>query len=239
MSEHINKIQIAKKNKRSILIVDDDLDLSEIISDMYQEYGYSTKIVTSAEEVFNLLKYKNFHMILLDINLGKVDGFEVCKEIRKISEVPLIFASARTSEDDTLRGLDLGGDDYLGKPYSLKELLSRTNSLMRRAYGTKEASNEIIFGIGSINEIRIDEVSRTVKRNQNILTLSLKEFDILCYLAKRKNQVVTKEELLSTVWGIFFEGEEQTLQVHIRWIREKIEQDPSNPQYIKTIRKIG
>jgi len=124
-----------QQEKYEILIIDDDKDLSDIISDMYMDYGYITEYAPTAEAAYEKLEKKSYDMILLDINLPKEDGFCVCKELRKVSKVPIIFASARTSENDKLKGLDIGGDDYLPKPYSLKELLSRTNSLLRRTYG--------------------------------------------------------------------------------------------------------
>ena len=123
---------------RKILIVDDDKDLALITSDTLESYGYEVKSLSGIEDTYEVLMKERFDLILLDINLPDGTGFEVCKELRKMSKVPVIFASARTSEDDKIKGLDLGGDDYLEKPYSLKELLARINALIRRTYGDEE-----------------------------------------------------------------------------------------------------
>lgn len=138
---------------KQILIIDDDEDLSMIISDMLESYGYGVTCAKDSETAFDLLSNSVFHLILLDINLPDTTGFELCKELRQVSTVPIIFASARTSETDRITGFDLGGDDYLPKPYSMKELLSRINALLRRTYGF--TAEEQIVTFGSI-EVSID-----------------------------------------------------------------------------------
>lgn len=218
----------------SILIIDDDKDLGEITSDMLESYGYSVTRVLDSEDAYEILSHKVFHLILLDINLPFESGFEVCKEIRKVSSVPIIFASARTAEKDRIEGLDIGGDDYISKPYSLKELLSRINALIRRTYGFKNESKLI-----KIRDLEIDENKRIVKKNGKEVSLSLKEFDLLVYMAKNKNKSLKKEELLKAVWGAFTDIELSTVAVHIRWLREKIEDNPSSPSMIKTVFKVG
>lgn len=223
--------------KRKILIVDDDKDLSMIVQDMLEDYGYQTTLALSAEQAFEKMAADSYHLILLDINLPKGDGFEVCRELRKLSSVPIIFASARTSEDDKVTGLDMGADDYLAKPYSLKELLSRVNSLMRRTFGFPNEGN--ICYLGENNEICISTVSRSVTKNGEPVSLSLKEFDLLAYLAAHPNESIPKETLLQEVWGAFREVELSTVAVHIRWLREKLETDPSAPKIIKTVWGIG
>lgn len=219
---------------KSILIIDDDNELAEITSDMLKSYGYQVTIAHDSDEAYSLLSNSRFHLILLDINLPKETGFEICKELRKVSTVPIIFASARTSENDRITGLDIGGDDYLPKPYSLKELLSRVNALYRRTYGFSE--EEKIYQIGNI-EVR--STARMVFKDGEQVSLSLKEFDLLLYLAEHRNQAIAKEKLLSEVWGAYSEVELSTVAVHIRWLREKLEKDPSNPTYIKTVWGIG
>lgn len=224
---------------RKILMIDDDKDLSMITQDMLEDYGYEVTLAQSGEEAFELLKSNAFDLIILDINLPDGTGFEVCKELRSISNIPIIFCSARTSEDDRVTGLDIGGDDYLPKPYSLRELLSRVNSLIRRTYGFQKENKELILGLGSENEIRIQTEARTVTRNGQQVNLSLKEFDVLLYLTEHKGNAVKKEELLAGVWGTYSEVEMSTLTVHIRWLREKLEENPSNPAYIKTVWGVG
>ena len=217
-----------------ILIVDDDKDLALVTSDMLNDYGYDTQIAASAEETFELLKTKQFHLILLDINLPDGTGFEVCKELRCVSGVPVIFASARTREDDKIHGLDLGGDDYIEKPYSLKELLARINALIRRTYGN--TAEEILYQFG---DIQVDSTKRQVTKNGRAIKMALKEFDVLVYLCAHGNSTVTKEELLREVWGVLSEAEIATVAVHIRWLREKLEEDPSHPKWIKTVWGVG
>lgn len=220
--------------KKEILIIDDDKDLSFIISEMLESYGYIVTRAENAEEAFTLLSSRSFHLILLDINLPDSTGFELCKELRKVSTVPVIFASARTSENDRITGFDIGGDDYLPKPYSMKELLSRVNALIRRTYGFEQEEKQVKFG-----DITVNITARTAEKNGIALPLSLREFDLLAYLCEHPNTALSKEKLLSEVWGAFSMVEPSTLAVHIRWLREKIEDDPAAPRYIKTVYKVG
>ena len=220
--------------KRDILIIDDDEDLSMIISDMLTDQGYGVTLAGDSETAFGLLSERKFDLILLDINLPDAIGFDVCKELRRVSEVPVIFASARTSETDRIIGLDIGGDDYIPKPFSMKELLSRIKALMRRTYGFSENDKTVKFG-----GISVDIGSRTVTKDGHEVNLSLREFDLLAYLCEHPNTALSKDKLLSEVWGAFSEVAPTTLAVHIRWLREKLEDDPADPKYIKTVYKIG
>ena len=219
---------------RNILIIEDDIDFAEIVRDMLEGYDYQVSIVNTCEAAYEILKTNQFHLILMDINLPDGTGFEVCKELRAVSSVPVIFASARTGEDDKITGLDIGGDDYLAKPYSLKELLARVNALIRRTYGSE--SEERVY---QIHTIRVDAANRTVQKNGAEIKLALKEFDLLAYLCAHPNKAIRKEELLREVWGIFSETEIATVAVHIRWLREKLEDDPSNPALIRTVWGVG
>ena len=220
--------------KRSILMIEDDNDLAGITKDMLESYGYEVKIATNCEQAFDILVKEQFHILLMDINLPDGSGFDVCRELRHMSKVPVIFASARTSEDDKIKGLDMGGDDYLAKPYSLRELLARVNALMRRVYGGE--NDEPVYKFGGIT---VDTGLRTVERDGTEIRLALREFDLLAFLCAHAGQVISKEELLHEVWGAFSEAETATVAVHIRWLREKLEADPSNPRFIKTVWGIG
>ncbi len=226
-------------NKKRILIVDDDMDLSMLIVDMLEDKGYSASMVGSLDEAYTILEKEQFHLILLDINLPDGTGFSFCEELRRVSTVPVIFASARTSEDDKIVGLDMGGDDYIPKPYSLKELMSRINSLLRRTYGFESEGAKYIFKAGKDNTIEIDTATRTVKKQGTVVNLSLREYDLLSYMAEKKGQALSKDKLISDVWGAFTEVEPSTLTVHIRWLREKLEKDPSNPVFVKTVWGVG
>ena len=219
---------------RKILIIDDDRALSDITKDMLEQYEYEVHQAFGVDEAFSVLTDKRFDLILLDINLPDGTGFEVCEQLRRVSNVPVIFASARTSVDDRINGFEKGGDDYLPKPYSMKELLVRINALMRRTYGAADSEEKVSFG-----DVEINITSRSVTRGGKEVQLSLKEFDLLAYLAKNKNNAVDKEKLISEVWGAFSEVDASTLTVHIRWLREKLEAEPSKPRYIKTVFKVG
>lgn len=219
---------------RKILITDDDCDLSAIVKDMLCSYNYDVDIAEDTEKAYDLLAENKYDLILLDVNMPGQNGLDFCREFRKLSSVPIIFLSARDSENDKITGLDNGGDDYIGKPFSLKELLSRINSLMRRTYGA--GADEKTLNVG---ELEINPTTRTVTKSGKEVKLSLKEFDVLLYLAKNKNNAVKKETLLNEVWGAFSDCEASTLSVHIRWLREKLEEIPAEPKYIKTVWGIG
>jgi two-component system response regulator VicR len=217
-----------------VLMIDDDEDLAFVISDMLESYGYQVTCAETSEQAFALLECNTYHIILLDINLPDADGFEICAELRRTSTTPVIFASARTSETDRVTGFDIGGDDYLPKPYSMKELLSRVNALVRRTYGFSQQERIVTFGNVSVNL-----TARSATKNGKPVSLSLKEFDLLSYLCRNKNVAIEKEKLISEVWGAFSMVEPSTLTVHIRWLREKLEDDPANPVYIKTRHRVG
>lgn len=215
-----------------LLLVDDDKDLSFIISSTLNNYGYNVKCAYSELEAYELLEKNSFDIIILDINLPDSTGFQICKEIRKNSSVPIIFASARSSSLDRIDALDLGGDFYLSKPYTIKELLSTLNALIRRCFNNEETIIEF-------QNIKINVDSRMVYKNNQLIQLSLKEFDLLLYMVKNPNKALNKDKLLADIWGTFSTVELQTLTVHIRWLREKLEDDPANPKFIKTVRGVG
>lgn len=221
-------------DKKQILIIDDDEDLSAIIADMLKEHGYRVTCAACASDAFSLLSEHTYHLLLLDINLPDATGFSLCEELRRVCTVPVLFASARTSETDRITGFEIGGDDYLPKPYSMKELLARVNALIRRTYGFLAAEETVTFG-----KITVNLTARTVAKDGLPVSLSLREFDLLAYLCVHKNTAIKKDELLNGVWGAFCLVEPSTLTVHIRWLREKLEDDPANPVHIKTVYKVG
>lgn len=223
-----------QSNSYKILIIDDDEDLSMIISDMLTDYGYRVTHVTDGNGAFDLLSDNTYHLILLDINLPDADGFSICRELRRVSTVPVLFASARTSETDRVEGYDIGGDDYLSKPYSMKELLAHVNALIRRTYGFSQQEQVVTFG-----NVTVNLTARSVTKNGVSVSLSLREFDLLAYLCRHPNTAIPKDTLLSEVWSAFSAVEPSTLAVHIRWLREKLEDNPAVPQYIKTVYRVG
>ena len=220
--------------RAKILIVDDDRELSFIIKKMLENYSYSVSVTHSCDEAFEILTDNRFDLVLLDVNLPDGTGFDVCRELRSVSEVPVIFASARTAEDDRVTGFEIGGDDYLPKPYSMRELLVRVNALLRRTFKNNTAEKKVCFG-----NVTVNITARSVEKNGKAVMLSLREFDLLAYLCEHINTPVSKDKIFSEVWGAFSEVEPSTLAVHIRWLREKLEDDPAEPVYIKTVRKVG
>lgn len=221
-------------NRTDILIIDDDKDLAMITMDLLEDYGYRAQCCHSAEHAYGILANQSVRLIVLDINLPGDSGFDFCKELRRTSTIPVIFVSARTSESDRITGLDIGADDYLAKPYSLQELLSRIKANMRRAYGFQAEDKIITFG-----NVEVDTSARKVKKDGGIVNLSLKEYDILLYLIENKNKAISKEKILTDVWGVMSQVEESSLAVHIRWLREKLESNPSKPEFIKTVWGVG
>lgn len=220
-----------------ILIVDDDADLARITARFLETEGFNVDCAPSAEAAYSILTSTPFDLILLDINLPADDGFTVCQELRRTSTVPIIFASARTSETDRIAGLDVGGDDYLPKPYSLRELLSHVRALLRRAAAFAE-------GVGGANTlhlgaIELDEATRIVRKEGAVVGLSPKEFDVLHCLMRASGTVLSKERILAEVWGAFSDVEPQTVAVHVSWLRAKLEDDPTHPRYLRTVRGKG
>ena len=227
--------------KRKILIVDDDEDLSFIISEMLENHGYGVCCAKSGEKAFEMLSAHSFHLILLDINLPRTTGFELCQELRKVSNVPVIFASARTSETDRITGFDIGGDDYLPKPYSMKELLARVNSQLRRygrfmeRLGKQEKEEAHIHVVGGLE---LNEETVEVFVDGEPVKLTPMEYKILLLLIKNPGRVFSAEEIYERVWNERAINTD-TIMVHVRNIREKIEINPKEPKYLKVVWGVG
>ena len=213
--------------KYDCLIIDDEKMLADNTAEYFNMFGISTAVCYSASECRDFFRENTAELLLLDINLGDGSGFELCKELREKTEIPILFISARTSDDDQIIALSIGGDDYIQKPYSLGVLLAKVKAVKRR------------FGIDEIVEysdgrIRVDFEKRQVTVAGYEVKLTSLEFRLLSYLIKNENKVVTKQELFQEVWEDKFTGD-GTLNVHIRKIREAIEEDPANPKYIVTV----
>lgn len=210
------------------LIVDDECILAETTCEYLNMFEVRTAFVTSAEECERFLQANKTSLILLDINLGQTSGFELSKKLRRTTQIPILFISARSSDDDILIALHIGGDDYIQKPYTLSILLAKVKAVLKR-YGHRNSPDRLEFG-----QVEIDcELSR-VRVNGTEVKFKALEYKLLCYLARNRNRVVPKEELFAKVWEDSFTGD-GTLNVHIRHLREKIEADPNKPQYIKTV----
>jgi len=223
-----------------ILIVEDELTLQETIAYNLKREGYLVE--TSIDGVEAIAKVKDIEpdLILLDIMLPGMDGFEVCRIIRKEVSVPILMLTARDDEIDRVVGLEVGADDYLTKPFSMRELIARIKALLRRVRMINEMSNDkITHRLYSFDRLEIDETRHEAKLDNTALDLKPKEYDLLLFLAQHKGQVLSRELILEKVWGWDYFGDSRTVDVHIRWLREKIENDPSHPEYIITVRSAG
>ena len=216
--------------KVDCLIVDDEIALAETTCEYFNMFDVKTAFVTSAEECERFLEEHEPSLILLDINLGNSSGFDLCKKLRQTTQVPILFISARSSDDDVLIALNIGGDDYIQKPYTLSIILAKVKVVLKR-YGSGASNQKEVLEFG---HIQIDTKLHRVRVNGAVIQLKTMEYKLLSYLAKNKNRIITKDELFQQVWGDSFVGD-GTLNVHIRHLREKIESNPNNPQFIKTV----
>ncbi|MCL1696850.1 MULTISPECIES: response regulator transcription factor [unclassified Lysinibacillus] len=215
--------------KVDCLIVDDEIALAETTCEYFNMFEVKTAFVASAEDCELFLKEHEPSLILLDINLGSESGFDLCKKLRKITQIPILFISARSSDDDVLIALNIGGDDYIQKPYTLSILLAKVKAVLKR-YGSGSTQQEVLeFG-----QIQIDTKLHRVRVKGIDIQLKTMEYKLLYYLVNNKNRIITKDELFQHVWGDSFVGD-GTLNVHIRHLREKIEENPKDPQFIKTV----
>ncbi len=220
-----------------ILVIEDEKLISDILKFSLEKEGY--KVYTSFDGIEGIQKTKDYKpdLILLDIMLPGKDGFEVCKEIRKITNNPVIMLTAKDAEVDKVLGLEMGADDYVTKPFSNRELMARIKANIRRINSNdslEDTSKQII-----IDEILINHLTYVVRKREEIINLTHREFELIYYLAKRKGIVLTREHLLQAVWGYDYFGDVRTVDVTIRRLREKIEDNPSEPKYIITKRGLG
>ena len=221
-----------------ILIVEDELTIAELERDYLELSGFDVKIETNGEKGAILAMKEEFDLIILDIMLPDRDGFEICREIRQEKNTPIIMVSAKKDDIDKIRGLGLGADDYMTKPFSPSELVARVKAHLaryERLIGSGMKENTII----EIRGIKIDKTARRVYVNGEEKTFTTKEFDLLTFLAENPNHVFSKEELFQKIWDMESIGDIATVTVHIKKIREKIEVNTSKPQYIETIWGVG
>lgn len=221
------------ENKK-VLIIEDESAIAELEKDYLEINGFDAHIVNDGQSGIDEAISKDYKLVILDVMLPKVDGFEVCKKIRSKKDVPIIMVTAKKEDVDKIRGLGIGADDYMTKPFSPGELVARVKahiSTYERLVGSSDSKNDEI----KVGGIRIERDSRRVFVNEKEVIFTTKEFDVLTFLALNPNKVFSKEELFDKVWGMDSVGEIPTVTVHIRKIREKIETDTSNPRYIETI----
>lgn len=222
-----------------ILIVEDEKPIADILKFNLEREGYQVQCIHDGNEAIEAAINQPPDLMILDLMLPGADGIEVCRQVRQHEDFPIIMLTAKDSELDKVLGLEIGADDYVTKPFSNRELLARIKANLRRTTkqkktGKKEDSSTYIVG-----DLQIDENSFTVKKNGKTIDLTQREFELLLYMSKHVNQVLTREHLLQSVWGYDYFGDVRTVDVTIRRLREKIENDPGAPEYIITRRGIG
>ena len=208
-----------------ILIVEDNAEIAALLCDFLRKENYTVSAVNTGEKALDLYERYGAKLIILDIMLPGMDGFAVCSKIRESSNAHILIASAKTEKNDKLKGLNIGADDYIEKPYDIDILLARIRGIFKRKYGQEE----IVAG-----ELRLNTVKQTLSVRDREIELAEKEFELLKLLMENRHVTLKKEYLFNTVWGSDSDSEIQTLTVHIRWLREKLEADPKNPAHIIT-----
>jgi len=223
---------------KKILIIEDDSTIAEVERDYLQMSGFNVDIEVDGQEGLNKALKNEYDLIILDLMLPNVDGFELCEEIRRKKDIPLIMVSARTEDLAKTRGFELGLDDYMTKPFSPSELVARVKGHLSR-YENLTQKTENTKDVINVRGLTIDLTSRRVFVNEKEEIFTVKEYELLVLLASHPDRVFSKEEIFQKIWGFNSEGDIPTITVHIRRIREKIESDPSKPQYISTVWGIG
>jgi two-component system KDP operon response regulator KdpE len=220
----------------TILIVDDEPRVIRLVSEVLKAVGYQVIAAATGESAIEMVALERPHLILLDIRLEHgIDGYEACRRIREFSEIPIIMLTAKAREKDMLHGFDVGADDYLTKPFSAKELVARVRAVLRRSQNPEE----IITASLTCGELEIDFARRNVKVRGEKVSLTRTEYELLCQLATNVNRVMLHRELLSEVWGPEYRDEVDYLRAYIRYLRRKLETDPSHPEYILTSPGVG
>ncbi|MBQ8597170.1 MAG: response regulator transcription factor [Lachnospiraceae bacterium] len=213
-----------------ILIVEDNKEIGTLLCDFLRKENYSVSVVETGEKALALYEKYGAKLIVLDIMLPGMDGFAVCSKIRETSNTHILIASAKTEKDDKLKGLNLGADDYIEKPYDIDILLAKIRGIFKRKY----AREEIVEG-----NLKLNTISNTLWVNDRETDVTVKEFELLKLLIENKNVTLKKEYLFNTIWGSDSDSELQTLTVHIKWLREKVEEDPKKPKHIMTEWGVG
>jgi len=227
----------ADTSAKTVLVVEDELSLSSTLSYNLRKNGFEVLVAADGLAGLQEARRSRPDVIVLDLMLPKMDGLEVCRRIRAESDVPILMLTAKSEELDKVVGLEIGADDYLAKPFGMRELIARVRALLRRAArdGTAEGDLPTIRAGG----LEFDARGRTVRRGAAEIALKPKEFDLIFFLVRNAGQVFTREQLLEKVWGYAFFGGSRTVDVHVRWLREKLEADPPHPKHLLTVRGVG
>ena len=221
---------------RTILVVEDEASLASALSYNLRKAGYNVVEARDGAVALRETRRARPDAIVLDIMLPQIDGLEVCRRVRAESDVPILMLTAKSEEIDKVVGLELGADDYLTKPFGMRELMARLRALLRRAGPGRQAEGPQRLVTG---DIELDARGRTVRKAGREITLKPKEFDLLYFLVKQSGQVFTRQQLLEHVWGYEFFGGSRTVDVHMRWLREKLEELPAEPRHLLTVRGVG
>lgn len=231
---------MAEKGKKSILVVEDEKSIAQILAFNLMQAGYAYDIAFDGEEGLNKALAGDFDLILLDIMLPKMDGFEVCRRVRERLATPIIMVTARQDEIDKIFGLDVGADDYVTKPFKIKELLARIKANIRRSQNELVTDPTFDNGVITIRNLIIDNSSYTVTRDDEQISLTKKEYELLYFLASNKGKIFTREQILENVWGYdSYLGDLQNVDVTVSRLRKKLERDTANPEYFFTKRNAG
>jgi DNA-binding response OmpR family regulator len=222
-----------------ILLVDDEQPIQTLLSYPLRKDGYDVVQATDGQQALERFEEQPFDLVVLDLMLPKVDGLEVCRRLRSRSSVPIIMLTAKSEEIDKVVGLELGADDYITKPFSLREFSSRVKAALRRSEMTQADEHSVDERPLAIRELRIDFAKRSVRIRGKEAELTFVEFEILAALARAPGRVFTRDMLLSAVWGDSAYRDPRTIDVHIRHLREKIERDAKDPEYLFTVRGVG
>ncbi|MBR3575041.1 MAG: response regulator transcription factor [Lachnospiraceae bacterium] len=217
-----------------ILVIEDNEELGKLISDFLKREGYSVMWEQSAEKGLDLLGKAAFKMLLLDVMLPGMDGYEALQEIRKNQKLPVMMMSARTDEQSKVLGFEVGADDYIDKPFSFQVLGLKIRALMKRSYDLAEDRQLLTY-----ENISIDVASKKVYRDGEEIQITGKEYELLEYMMRHPEQVLKKEKIFDEIWGVDCFSDVGSLNVHIRWLREKLEEDPRNPRLIRTVWRVG
>jgi two-component system OmpR family response regulator len=220
-----------------ILVVEDDRTLLEVLEYNLVKEGYNVVTATDGVQALEVARSQKPDLIILDIMLPELSGLEVCRILRRDMTVPILMLTARGEEVDKIVGLEVGADDYMTKPFSMRELLARVRAILRRTRMTGlESADEAVIKIGNLE---MDTLRRRAMLDGMVLDLTQKEFDLLAFLTRNRGLVFSREHLLERVWGYDYAGGSRTVDVHIRWLREKIEENPAKPKRLITVRGVG
>lgn len=213
-----------------IIVVEDNIEMAGLLCDFIRAEGYTTAHFTSGEEALSFFEKEGARLVILDVMLTGIDGFGVCRKIREGSNTPIIIVSAKTEKDDKLNGLILGADDYIEKPYDIDILLAKIKGIFARRYNSEIVSDGFL---------KLNKSKRKAFKGEKAIELNQKEFDLLCLLMENSGRTLNKDMIFNRIWGFDSFSEPQTLTVHIKWLRQKIEDDPKKPVHIVTVWGVG